>query len=183
VKVTLTVTIDWAALRTAHGNAAHVPGALAGLRGETEDTRKAAYWQLDNHVVLQGNLFEAAPFVADELVRMLDEELPGPTKVLLYRLLYEIRNGYAPDVDTVIHDGQNVPLLQACRQVVGDALPSYQADLTTPDTSVRREVIDLLASLDDRREEVATLLTEARSETRDPATLADLDRCLRELYE
>jgi hypothetical protein len=42
--VETTVTIDWAALRTAHGNAAHVPDALGRLRSDDEDTRKAAYW-------------------------------------------------------------------------------------------------------------------------------------------
>jgi hypothetical protein len=177
------VTNDWAALRTAHGNAAHVPDALAGLRSDADDVRAAAYWQLDNHVVLQGNLFEAAPFVADELLRMLTGELSGPTKVRVYQLLYEIRNGYAPDVDTVDRGGRSVPLRQTCQDVVDGALPLYRTDLTTSDAAVRREVVDLLASMRDRREDVATLLAEAHTVTRDPAILADLDRGLRELFE
>jgi hypothetical protein len=66
------VRIDWASLRTAHGNAAHVPDALVRLHSDREDARRSAYWQLDNYVVLQGSLFEAAPFVADELIRVYE---------------------------------------------------------------------------------------------------------------
>ena len=181
------MTIDWAALRTAHGNAAHVPDALARLRSDVDDTRKAAYWQLDNHVVLQGNLFEAAPFVADELIRMLDGELSDATKSLVYRLLFEIRNGYASDTTTVIRDGRSVLLREACHQVVGDALSLYRSDLTTADVGVRREVIDLLASMEDRRDEVAALLTEAQADSQqiphNTDIMADLNRGLRDLYE
>lgn len=177
------MTIDWAALRTAHGSAAHVPGALAGLRSDDEDIRTAAYWQLDNHVVLQGNLFEAAPFVADELMRILKDEVSGPTKVLIYRLLFEIRNGYAPDFDTVTRDGRSVPLREACQQTVSTALQLYRVDLVAADASLREGAVDLLASMEDRREEVAVLFTKAREESRDSAVIADLDRGLRELYE
>jgi hypothetical protein len=176
-------TIDWAALRTAHGDAAHVPDALDRLRSDDEDTRKAAYWQLDNYVVLQGTLFEAAPFVADELIRMLHSELSDPTKILVYRLLFEIRNGYAPDIDTVTRDGRSVPLREACQQTVSTALLSYRADLVAADASLRNEAVDLLASMEDRREEVAFMFTKAREEASDSAIMADLDRGLRELYE
>lgn len=177
------MAIDWAVLRTAHGSAAHVPDALAGLRNDDEDIRTAAYWQLDNHVVLQGNLFEAAPFVADELMRMLKDEVSGPTRVLIYRLLFEIRNGYARDIDTVTRDGRSVPLREACQQTVSTALQLYRADLVAADAGLRKEAVDLLASMEDRREEVAVLFTKAREESRDSAIIADLDRGLRKLYE
>jgi hypothetical protein len=177
------VTIDWAALRTAHGNAAHVPDALVQLHSDREDVRRAAYWQLDNYVVLQGTLFEAAPFVADELIRMLTVDMTRTTRILVYELLYEIHNGYAPDTDSVIRDGRGVPLRKACQQAVSAALPLYRVDLTTADAAVRKEAVDLLASMEERREEAAALFAEAREEVDDPAIMADLERGLRELCE
>jgi hypothetical protein len=60
------------------------------------------------------------------------------------------------------------------------ALQLCRADLVA---SLRKEAVDLLASMEDRREEVAVLFTKAREESRDPAIIADLDRGLRELYE
>ncbi|MFL6145120.1 MAG: hypothetical protein ACJ72N_25050 [Labedaea sp.] len=41
--MTQTVTIDWAALRTAHGNVVHASDALARLCGDAEDVRTAAH--------------------------------------------------------------------------------------------------------------------------------------------
>ena len=175
--------IDWASLRTAHGDAAHVPDALVRLHSDREDARRSAYWQLDNYVVLQGSLFEAAPFVADELIRMLGADMTSATRILVYELLYEIHNGYAPDTDSVIRDGRSLPLREACQRTVSDALPLYRADLMTADATLRKEVVDLLASMDERHEEAAALFRQAREEVDDPAIIADLERGLRELYE
>jgi hypothetical protein len=114
---------------------------------------------------------------------MLHSELSDPTKILVYQLLFEIRNGYAPDIDTVSRDARSVPLREACQQTVSTALLLYRADLVAADASLRKEAVDLLASMEDRREEVAVLFTKAREEARDSAIMADLDRGLRELYE
>lgn len=60
---------DWGALRTLIGPADFVPAALDRLLRSTNDAEAtAAYWELDNRVVVQGQLFEAAEAVARELV-------------------------------------------------------------------------------------------------------------------
>lgn len=66
-------SIDWLAARTAVGNAAAVPHALAELfAAGTEEEAKSAYWShLDNEVVVQGQLFEAAGLVIGPILTEL----------------------------------------------------------------------------------------------------------------
>ena len=59
-------------MRTLIGPADFVPAAIERLTASaTEDDATAAYWELDNRVVVQGQLFEAAEAVAHELVGRL----------------------------------------------------------------------------------------------------------------
>ena len=60
--------IDWRGLRTADGFAGEIPEALRHLAAaDGQDDAQRWYWRLDNHVILQGSLYEAAyaviPFV------------------------------------------------------------------------------------------------------------------------
>lgn len=65
---------DWSALRCACGSATGVPQALRGLlAAATWDERQKHYWQLDNNVVVQGNLYEAAVPVVGVLCAALAE--------------------------------------------------------------------------------------------------------------
>jgi hypothetical protein len=58
------------------GTAAAAPAALRGLLTATNrDEQQRYYWQLENVVVVQGNLFEAAVPVASVLCAALLDEL------------------------------------------------------------------------------------------------------------
>lgn len=60
---------DWRSLRTLIGPADFVPTVIDRLlTATTDDEASTAYWELDNRVVVQGQLFEAAEAVAHELV-------------------------------------------------------------------------------------------------------------------
>jgi len=62
---------DWGSLRSVR-SAAAVPGAIEALRtADTDDVAKEAYWRIDNEVVVQGELFEAAIATACCLVAAL----------------------------------------------------------------------------------------------------------------
>jgi hypothetical protein len=84
--------INWALLSTAHGNGTHLPDAIAGLNRQTDEERRRVYWQLDNYVVLQSDLYEAAYYVIEPIVELLEHNY---TVDRLYplRALTEIASG------------------------------------------------------------------------------------------
>lgn len=63
--------IDWKGLRQAHGDADHIPEAIKGLLSEDEQISERSYWLLDNYVVLQSDLHEAALYVVPFLLEIL----------------------------------------------------------------------------------------------------------------
>lgn len=93
---TLLHGIDWQSARTAVGNAQAVPQALAELfAAETDEEAKAAYWShLDNEVVVQGELFEAAALVVGPiLVELSIGSLSDAARYRAVELLVEIALG------------------------------------------------------------------------------------------
>jgi hypothetical protein len=177
------MTVNWSRLTTAHGSAEHVPRALADLVSLDPDQRQRGYWELDNHVVLQGDLYEAAPFVALALIEILrDRTQPG--RNLIYRLLWEIRNGAAAETEMVtLPDGRRMSLMLAARVVVAEGLPHYVGDVLAPDPQLRREALQLVTSLHERKKDVAELLSSARQHSTEPAIRSDLEQATRELFE
>ncbi|WP_434279072.1 hypothetical protein [Acinetobacter sp. CE-15] len=55
--------ITWNKLQTANGNSINFPKALELLCSPDENERKAGYWMIDNHAILQSDLYEAAYYV------------------------------------------------------------------------------------------------------------------------
>lgn len=70
---------DWSALRCAGGPATGVPQELRGLLAATNgEERHKHYWKLDNNVVVQGNLYEAAVPVVSVLCAALADGNTSP---------------------------------------------------------------------------------------------------------
>ena len=81
---------NWSELSTLTGNAEHVPAALSGLLSYDRSEFEASYWKIDNHVVVQSDLYSAAAVVP----KYLEEIFPLATyKNDVLELLYEIGNG------------------------------------------------------------------------------------------
>ena len=81
---------NWSELSTLAGNAEHVPAALSGLLSNDKSVFEASYWKIDNHVVVQSDLYSAAAVVP----KYLEVILPLATyKNGVLELLYEIGNG------------------------------------------------------------------------------------------
>jgi hypothetical protein len=87
--------INWSAIREADGPATAVPGAIRHLlAAKSADDVSRAYWKLENHVVLQGQLFEAAAFVVPVLMAALvREDRPIYVRRGLLELLFQILSG------------------------------------------------------------------------------------------
>jgi hypothetical protein len=133
-------------VRTAHGTAVHLPAALEGLLSPDPTTREKSYWSLDNNVVLQADLHEAAYFVIPFLLEALRIRVPfGRDRI--YDLLFEIGNGYAPDdVTCTTLDGNIVPLRLACHSAVRSGREIFQRDLEDTDPIIRSRAAELLES-------------------------------------
>ncbi len=83
-------SIEWNELETNVGSASHVPDALKGLLSENEEEVEKAYWKIDNHVVLQGDLSESALYIP----KFLEEALYiTKYKRIVLELLFQIGSG------------------------------------------------------------------------------------------
>ncbi|WP_144009230.1 hypothetical protein [Enemella evansiae] len=62
--------VDWSALRAIGDSTAEsVPAAIvAMMMARDTESAERAYWRIDNHVVVQGRLFQSAEFVADRVI-------------------------------------------------------------------------------------------------------------------
>jgi hypothetical protein len=83
---------DWARLRSA-GASAGVPEGLRALAEATSrEAAEAAYWKVDNVVVLQGSLFEAAVAATSALLMVL-QTCSNVARPLVLELLVQIGSG------------------------------------------------------------------------------------------
>jgi hypothetical protein len=130
-----------------------VPEALIGLLSPDEETQKRSYWRLDNHVVLQSDLYEAAYFVVPILVQMLGDRVTHGRE-RIYDLLYEIANGYAPPTTLCrAKDGRLTPLRQACAEELNNGLPVFNRDTMDEDPRVAVKAGELVKLLGEKRED------------------------------
>lgn len=169
--------IPWASLRTAHGTADSIPAAIRGLAGATtEADADRWYWKLDNHVVLQGSLYEAAYAVIPFMIAILESPTPESTRACAYDLLVEIASGVVGDPSndrTVTVSGATEPLEKACHERIASARDRYIADLRGNEATVRRKALDLVVSLDDDPAMIRELL-----QAIDPADDTDFKEAL-----
>src|ERR1700678_2837835 len=123
--------VNWLSLRTAHGTAENVPVALQAL-ASARDAREIfdAYWSLDNHVGLQGTLYESAYFAAPYILNILLSPRWAPIRVSAYDLLIEIACALPhPDRPGIQVQGVPKNLREACREVVASGLAEFEPDL------------------------------------------------------
>ena len=134
-----------------------MPAALEALASACDPAqRRDAYWRLDNHIVLQGTLYEsaraAAPYILDVLLSSTSDDL----RVAAYDLLIEIARG-VPDPNVAAAGD----LRGDCRAVIASGRAAYARDLRcSRDGAVRRRALDLITSLDDDPEGLRALLDE-----------------------
>lgn len=117
--------IPWERLRCQVGYAGHVPGAVRGLLSNEPAEVEAAYWRLENRVVVQGTLYEAAEYLPAILLEALDL---ARHKGSLLELLFQIGNGESAD---------DPGMGARCRQAVVSGLERWLAGSPDADPRVR----------------------------------------------
>ena len=150
--------IPWSQLQQAHGRAGHVPEAVRDLLSHDTEVVTSAYWQLDNYVVLQSDLYEAAAYLPEFLIESLQYAAPVG-KAAILDLLYEIANGYAPPEQTLrfhvtpsgelrpLPTGEAPAIREACWGGVLAGVARYEAEVQNPDRNVSERAAELLELL------------------------------------
>ena len=139
--------VDRSKLKACDGyaSAEQLPKAVDILFAGSPAERKLAYWQIDNHVVVQGGLYESAPYTARLIVDKLKAD-PARLNVEILDLLFELANGNARG-ELVQHGPlQGQSIRQLCRKTVAEALPIVSAAQARSVGSERQTIDDLLDS-------------------------------------
>ena len=111
--------IKWKDIKTASGTAEHIPDAIKQLNSPIAIDRDNAYWQIDNYAVVQSDLYEAAYYVIEPLVELLEKPY-SVDRIKPLRLLSEIATG-GGDSDIIelkdIHSGKGIfkSIHEACK--------------------------------------------------------------------
>lgn len=131
---------DWSRLR-AMGSASGIPGALAALQSATsEQDARSAYWKIDNTVIVQGALYEAAlPTTAcavSVLARCTSESRPW-----CLELLVQLGSGQPEPSELEATNGR---LQELCAQELSRGFSLYLDFLENGTEDERESCVDLL---------------------------------------
>jgi len=87
--------VDWSQVRDITGPATHVPSSLRELfTARSSEDCEIAYWKLENVVVVQGQLYEAAVYVVPVLLAAIAVlECPTFVRTTIFELLFQIVHG------------------------------------------------------------------------------------------
>lgn len=130
----------WSSLR-ANGDSAAIPAALVALQhASSEQDALRAYWQIDNVVVVQGALFEAALPTANALLIGLTS-CTLTARPHLLELLVQLTSGETAPSEI---DHGNDQLAARCRGVLPGGLSVLLALLESGGPAEREHCVDLL---------------------------------------
>ncbi len=145
---------DWSMFRQASGNAGHVPDAIrALLRSSSAEEADGPYWKLENHIVRQGKLFEAAlPAVPVLVAALVWAERPSWVRAALLDLLFQLVNGTAHETERVLSD---IDLAGSCRAAAREGLWVFYRELIDGEQDAAK---DLLVEIETDRARLAAVM-------------------------
>jgi hypothetical protein len=157
--------VEWEGCSTiGPGGGGRVPEAVRALVGaDSPAAAEAAYWRLDNHVVVQGQLFGAALPLVPVLLAALAGELAPAARLGVADLLVEIACGSAHEDE--LRAG-NADLGNACRRAARAGLWLFYALLREADAAMRERLLQIVYAVEEDRPRVTELL--ARLAAEDP---------------
>jgi hypothetical protein len=146
------MNVDWSKLVACRGyaSAEQVPTAVGALFSGSPLERQQAYWKIDNYVVVQGSLFESAPYAARLLVDKIKTN-PDKLNLEILDILFELANGNAGG-ESVEHGplkGQSIQ--QLCRDTVAEVLPLLAAARSNASDRERTTIQDLLEAYEEAK--------------------------------
>lgn len=134
--------IPWSTLRQAGGTAEQVPHALMDLlSASTPELATNAYWRLENHVVVQGQLYQAAEPAVSVLMAALLDDGPRHVRIGVLELLFQILAGEAHESEIALGNRQ---VGEACRSRASEGLWVLYREWLHGERDAAREVIELI---------------------------------------
>lgn len=140
---------DWSQIRDANGSADRIPHAIRDLvSARSPEEVDQAYWRLENHVVVQGFVFEAAPYTVSALVAALVKpDRPKFVRTGLLELLFQIVHGETHPEEKARGMGD---LAEMCRDRAREGLWLLYRECLSDRDAGAIEVIQLVDSEADR---------------------------------
>jgi hypothetical protein len=139
------MNVDWSKLEACRGfaSAVEVPKAIEVILDGSQAERQQAYWKIDDYVVVQGSLFESAPYAARLLVDGIKAN-PQRLNLELLDLLFELANGNARGA--LVEHGRlkGKSIQKVCRDTVAELLPAFAAAQEGSTGAERQTIDDLL---------------------------------------
>jgi hypothetical protein len=131
---------DWSRFRQATGNAGHVPGAIRALLDSgTPDDVDIPYWKLENHIVVQGQLYQAAlPAVSVLIAALTWTERPSWVRVGVLDLLFQLVNGTAHESEVTAN---GIDLAESCKQAARQGLWVLYRELLDGERDAAKDVL------------------------------------------
>lgn len=147
--------VDWSRTRSFSGLSDFVPGAFRRLIAARDDAEASrAYWDLDNEVVAQGTIYEAAAKLTPAILAALDLEVTPVARHHIVELLTEIALGKMDPKDRVA-DGPSVE--DDIHRQIREHLDAVYALMSDVDPRVRRAVFHVLDAVEEDRERLSTV--------------------------
>jgi hypothetical protein len=133
-------TIEWPHLRAMRGDGSAIREALECLlSADNHEASRAAYWQIENHAFVQGELFEVAEACTSVLVASLADARPKFVRIAALDLLFNILNGYPS-----LAPGTPDDILLRCRRSARDGLWLLYREVMRGEREAAIDVLDLL---------------------------------------
>jgi hypothetical protein len=114
----LLASIDWSILRALGGDGESVQHALRELlASENAEAAERAYWGVENHAFVQGELFEVSEACSSVLVASLVDPREKWVRVAALELMFQILSGHASTSPGTPND-----IVQRCHRTVREGL-------------------------------------------------------------
>lgn len=186
--------IRWETIRGNSGDCLKVPEAISLIRSGDPAQRKSAYWKLDNHIVVQGGLFEGAFYAIPFLLQIcIGESHDG--RIEATNLLFEIAAGtsrfdnrvqfstirnpflhYIPDPNAA-----EVPIPIAVRFAVACGIPAIALNMASENNMERKRTRELLSLFPEYAFELSECLHPIAAESTNHQTKEDIFGLIHEL--
>jgi hypothetical protein len=134
--------VNWANLTEATGSAERIGAALRELlAAATPEEASDVYWKLENHIVVQGELFEAAEASTSVLVAALADERPRHIRIAALELLFQILSGQPSESKQT---PTRPDLADRCRARAREGLWLLIRELVVGERAAATDVLELL---------------------------------------
>ncbi|MFL9481688.1 hypothetical protein ACI6Q2_02850 [Chitinophagaceae bacterium LWZ2-11] len=132
----------WNNIRCAYGGSQDLPHAVKTLLlAESVNDAEDAYWKLENVIVVQGQVYQAAEYVMPSLVCALNYSIPSFVKISTYELIFQIING-TPQSDEFSNG--NDKIIERCISIAREGLWIYYEEFLDGNKEMAEEILDII---------------------------------------